>query len=244
METNDFDILFKKNFSDLSEQEISEMKELFTNEEEFNQMKMMLFSIEQTVENEKIEPTAKLKENLDHLFYQKYQSKGVLWYNAIPKFFISRDKSWHQQNLIRIAAVALLLFSIYPFLNTKLEDKSVQLSKNETPKTKELEKDKIPNLVKENDEVRDSDISQNSNNITSKQNEGLRTAKRSVANEEPIFTSFAESVPSEMSVDESSAGFSHPDGIFSSSAKDIGAESSLFTLKNHLDVLELLTATY
>lgn len=255
MEANDFDTIFNKTFHQLTDTEKLEMEDLFTTEEEFLNMKFMLEAIHSNLnqQNENIAPNPKLKSNLDHLFHQTYQNKGVLWYNAIPTFFIAREKKWHQQNLIRIAAVLAVLVITIPFWKTDLKSDEALLSKVEQVQDEQKNKSKS-NL---NDTKKSPDkIILNSNSIASKND--LKD-KYSTHPESKVYNysdieelkseDFRESNSEDIKITEPSivmAGASfkdHPDGIFVE-AKNDKTINNVFTLAGKTNYLDLLTPTF
>jgi hypothetical protein len=256
MKANDFDSIFEKTFHELTDKERGEMEELFTNEEEFNQLKFVMHSVNATIRQQKQnnEPSAALKNRLDHLYTQTYRNKGILWYNSVGTFFVSGEKKWHQQNLLRIAALFVLFFTIYPFWNSDtLNNEKVQLSKNDTKQ----EESAAPQQQESRDQEKTAPsfaepVNHQNKDLTvtdevakapmedlfdklaeaeeSKAEEMLVTLERVADDEKPTVTG--------------SLTFSaHPDGVFMSDV-DFNAKNSEFSVARHSDVLDILTATY
>ncbi|TNE54600.1 MAG: hypothetical protein EP338_07210 [Bacteroidetes bacterium] len=138
------DQVFAKSYHELTEAEKMEMKDLFTSEEEFLQIKMVMDSLEQSVKEQEasLASKAETKERLDHLFHETYQSRGILWYNSVGSFLVTSDKRWYQQNLTRIAAVLLVALFSLPLLMNNWEQKNNNLVAHHEP-----EKTVSPKLV-------------------------------------------------------------------------------------------------
>ncbi|MES2587531.1 MAG: hypothetical protein V4622_01045 [Bacteroidota bacterium] len=241
METQDFDSVFLKKYIELSSLEKEEMKDLFSNEDEFNHMKFTLNAINNTIQTQvkQEQPSAQVKERLDFLYNKTYQNKGILWYNSIGTFFIASDKNWYNQNLVRIAAVLVVIFSIYPFLNVPTLENKVSLSSNEE-KTEMKTEDSI------------STSSTNVSDESAKTEKPVLIAenKMSVAEEVTAMDKFEMSADDKVSDAsfESTAGsvaFSHPDGIFMDKDAEVSkATSSSFSIESNPDFLDLLTPTF
>lgn len=257
MKANDFDIIFQKTFQELTEADKLEMQEMFTTEDEFLQLKYVLSSINSTVlEQEKaIEPSPRIKENLDHLFNQTYQNKGILWYNAVGTFFISKEKKLHQQNLVRIAAVLLVMLLTVPLWKSDLKQEKAmlsQLDKTQEESPKESKADKIVPPSEKTIENSKPEI-----NPISKQVLGDYSVKSDeISYDKLAETSQPVNVMKDLLQDPhvspepqpemtlAGAGFSkHPDGIFVG-ATDDAVKPSNFAVKSHVDILDILTATY
>lgn len=250
MEANNFDKVFLKDFHQLTESEKLEMKDLFTTEDEFLNLKYVLGSINQSILEQKTsEPSPKIKADLDHLFHQTYQNKGVLWYNAVGTFFISREKNWHQQNLTRIAAIFCIILVTIPFWKAELKSNEPLLSKVEHVQ----EEQKNPSKV---NSAEDKAANENSTN-NSYTSEEVPEAAMPIYTDMKVVEDFvademklAESPSAEIEDMKAEATFSmaagttfegHPDGVFVD--KTIITTSN-FSVVNHSDILDVLTATY
>lgn len=252
MEANELDIILQKTFQQLSSDEKLEMKDLFENEDEFNQIKFMLNSLDQLKSEDRSKPSENIKSSLDHLFHQTYQNKGVLWYNTVGTFFISNDKSWYQQNLVRIAAVLLILFLFIPFWKTNLYENKPQLSKLEQRDNNEQASTPKENISSEKEKNNGGDAFQIVKESKNQENTPIKDLKEIiVANEAAekehrsaglaLFESESKSLAESVSADEAPAVSIHPDGVFIGKKT---SKASNFALKNHPDVLDLLTPTY
>jgi hypothetical protein len=237
METLDFDTVFLKKFVELSSFEKEEMKDLFSNEDEFNKMKFTLNSINKTIEskNNNISPSIDVKKRLDLLYTKTYQNKGILWYNSIGTFFIASDKNWYNQNLVRIAAVFVVVLSVYPFLNKSGFDSKVILSKNELEvKNKSIEEIATKENASSPQEEKNDVLEINSEEA---QATVLASANTSLFDEMPMLAE------SNVSASTLSMEFAHPDGIFKEVENSIDNQS-VFSVKSNPGFLDLMTATY
>ena len=258
MKANDFDSIFEKTFHELTDMERAEMKELFTTEDEFNQLKFVMQSVNATIVQQKqnSEPSAELKDRLDHLYTQTYRNKGILWYNSVGTFFLSREKKWHQQNLLRIAALFLVFFTVYPFWNSRqLTDEKVQLSKNETV----TEESAAPQKTKESDpqtELSQPSPEEDTEILTATLSDeaffpaAINEEKPAAAGSKDddlstgsAFTFNGSVKALEIVASSEDMSFEHPDGIFLNDA-GLKVKNSEFSAARHSDVLDILTATY
>jgi hypothetical protein len=132
MQTDDLEYILSKDYHDLNASEKAQIQDICSSEEEFLQMKHFFFAVEKYAqETANFEPTAEsTKESLDALFYQTYQSKGVLWYNSLWLTVYAPEKRFHQKPLVRIAALLVLSLSVVPFIG-KQDAAENQLAKLE-----------------------------------------------------------------------------------------------------------------
>lgn len=257
MKATDFDSIFEKNFHELSVEERLEMKELFTSEDEFNQLKFVMHSVNATIREQKKnnEPSPALKNRLDHLYTQTYRNKGILWYNSVGTFFLSGEKKWHQQNLVRIAALFVLFFTIYPFWNSDaLNSEKVQLSKNDNvqqesaaPQQQESkEQDKTTTSFREPVANLSNDVTV-TDEVAKAPMEDLvdKLAKAEESKDEDMSVAFSrfEADDEKPAFTGSAASSTHPDGVFTSDLEN-NSKNSEFSVARHTDVLDILTATY
>jgi hypothetical protein len=132
MQTDDLEYILSKDYHDLNASEKAQIQDICPSEEEFLQMKHFFFAVEKYAqETANFEPTAEsTKESLDALFYQTYQSKGVLWYNSLWLTVYAPEKRFYQKPLVRIAALLILSLSVIPFVG-KQDAAENQLAKLE-----------------------------------------------------------------------------------------------------------------
>lgn len=130
MEADIEKLMSSKSFKELTTQEREEWQDLFTTEEEYDQMKSMFAGLEM-IREEKFEPAAKTKKSLDDLFAETYGAEEKItaptfWTKVFPQ-----EKSFFQRPLVQIAAAVLLIVLAVPFLTqNKFENSPVQVAKN------------------------------------------------------------------------------------------------------------------
>lgn len=138
METENLDKILKKSFSELTAGERAEIQELCATEEEFLHLKQVFASVEDFAKSAQAqnEPAPAVKHRLDDMFYETYQKKGVLWYNALWAVLYPVDKRWYQAPLVRFAAVCVLMISILPIWNSlQLSKENKLMARQETTNT-------------------------------------------------------------------------------------------------------------
>lgn len=167
----DLDLILQKDFSELTENEKNDLRELCEDEASFYALKSMLlgvdsFSLKQIQETQLKDET---KESLDILFNQTYQNKGILWYNSVFALVYDESKSWQNQGWLKIAAMVLLVLAIYPFIPNSSEKSQLLTAELSKPKQEETKNEKKK-------ETLSSEIS-NSNNTISDQLNSLSTTK-------------------------------------------------------------------
>lgn len=119
MERDVMDIVREKEFIELSAAERAELGELCSSEDEFNQVKSM-FAGMAAMDWSNPTPKAETKESLDHLFAQKHPKAAPVWYNAPLAVLAPKGKPFYRQPLVQAAAVGLLIFLAYPFVNSNV----------------------------------------------------------------------------------------------------------------------------
>jgi hypothetical protein len=132
MQIDDLEYILSKDYHDLNASEKTHIQEICASEEEFLQMKHFFFAVEnyaQATANFD-SPAESTKESLDALFYQTYQSKGVLWYNSLWLMVYAPEKKFYQKPLVRVAALLILSLSVLPFVG-KEDATENQLAKSE-----------------------------------------------------------------------------------------------------------------
>lgn len=265
MEDNSMDLVFSKSFQELSLAERTEMRELFTTEEEFNQIKMVMSSINEQIRSseQSIQPSPKTKERLDHLFHQTYQSKGILWYNSVGNFFISTEKKWYNQNALRIAAVLLLVLMTYPFWNADLSSEQILTAKNENMDRSERASKTVDSASETHEEATKSEL-EAEEDLTADQSDIPMLAAMDRASavsstgdlkivDDNSFNPLDEfkTVAFDASSDDATSrqplfatGTNHPDGIYKDASIETSAAKTVFAVQQHQSVLDLLTPTF
>ncbi len=253
MKAPDFDRIFEKNFHELTADERAEMQELFSSEEEFNHMKFVMHSVNAAISQQQQQagPSAKVKERLDHLYTETYRNKGILWYNSVGTFFISSEKKWHQQNLLRIAALFILFFTIYPFWNGTLTSEKVQLSQHDQSQeesTQQAGKEQMEApAFNSTDKKAESPVSDQVAHVPAEATFDVISETESLAEEDVEISGAEHFMPAnddKPTMAGSTITFStHPDGVFLGDS-ELDSKNKEFSVARHSDVLDILTATY
>lgn len=141
--------IFQKEYHELNEFERNSIRDLCDSEQEFDELKAFYASIDELLLEEIPAPSVETKKTLDALFVEKHKEKSILWYNSMLTVVFAKEKKWHEQTIVRIAAVLLLVFSVFPFLrNTKNLEQSQQLA--EVKQEKKIEKSESNSTEKVN----------------------------------------------------------------------------------------------
>lgn len=128
-------LMSSKSFKELTSQEREEWKDLFTTEEEYDQMKSMFAGLAQ-IREEEFEPSVKMKKSLDDIFEQTHgaalvESTPTVWMRLFPK-----EKSLFQRPLVQIAAAVLLIVLAVPFLtNNSITKDGMQVAQEDVKTT-------------------------------------------------------------------------------------------------------------
>ncbi len=251
MEKDLVNIISEKSFLELTAKEREEIREYITNEDEYNQMKEVFLMME-TIDIPKEQPKAETKERLDALFDQTYPRATPVWYMSILGAVVPKDKPFIQQPLLKVAALVVLMFLIYPFLQSDqlgVESKE-QLARTEVPTDQNEQATELPLKVQEfmaesneqeddvNDRFAETPVIQPLQEERSLEMP-IPVEEIELANEllsEPatagstiVFSSTAET------------GFDHPDGVFD---ETISVPSKSVSADRNPAVLDLLTATF
>lgn len=154
MQTDDLEYILNKEYGELSVSEKAQIQDLCPSEEEFLQMKHFFFAVENYAQETANfdSPAESTKESLDALFYQTYQSKGVLWYNSLWLTIYAPEKKFHQKPLVRVAALLIFSLSVLPFVGkqnvaenqfAKLEEKAKTQDSKSTEKVEEKQNETV-----------------------------------------------------------------------------------------------------
>lgn len=261
METDDLDQILAKSYGELSVAEKEAIQDICGSEEEFIHLQQVFASVEnyarETIENST--PSRQTKEKLDDLFYETYQSKGILWYNSLWTTLYPAEKRFDQRPLVRIAAILILFVSVIPlFNNPKIETPALATNK----KIESSEKESVPSDVKKNMESGNENLSEQSGHA---QMEMIQSADDATV---PYFAAPAESrkdmitgnyfesramdqaesmdffsaptaEKAAFSVDRSTAKYA--DGIYMDT---FTLDPAAFSVKQNLAVLDLLTPAF
>lgn len=266
MQTDDLENILSKNYHDLSSDELSQIQDICDSEESFLQMKQFFLAVDNyAVESSNHDlPEESTKESLDSLFYQTYQSKGVLWYNSLWLTMYAPEKKFYQKPLIRVAALLVLSLSVLPFLGkqdvaenqlAKLEVKAKNEDKKSTGNVQEKEDETVEIKVQSSIDSRNNNQKVEQLNIQIAQLDMLKT--KDVVEEVTIYDKISESATSvaatlcapgsavtfttSASAPAQKFTWAHSDGIYAGAEleKDKKSES-----EKSLAVLDLLTPTF
>lgn len=266
MQTDDLEYILSKEYGELSASEKAQIQDICPSEEEFLQMKHFFFAVENYAQETANfdSPAESTKESLDALFYQTYQSKGILWYNSLWLTIYAPEKKFHQKPLVRVAALFILSLSVLPFVGkqdvaenqlAKLEEKAktddsnsstkVQEKVNETVEIKvqspiftQKKQRKVEQLniqLAQMDEVKIEDIAQETT-VSDKISVSATSATTTLCAPGSAITFTANaSVPTQ------TFNWAHSDGIYAGAEfeKDKKSEN-----EKSLAVLDLLTPTF
>lgn len=255
------DIIKDKEFIELTASERDELMELCTSEDEFNQLKSMFAGIS-AMNWSNPTPKAETKERLDHLFAQKHPKAAPVWYNAPLAILAPKGKPFYRQPLVQVAAVGLLIFLAYPFVNADvMESKTNQVASVEKEAT----------TLKEKDSAKPESTVEDANNLESKEaieanetpvetrsvdvNQNVKATVSAAPRPAPLADvspsrslgalSFASTEVAEMEDLEfgsgaAQPGSTHPDGIF------MGDRAEVFSVPASREpaVFDLLTSTF
>ena len=246
METGEFDKLFEKNYGDLSAGEKACIQDLVASEEEFEGMKQFYAQIEQNLAIPEFEPGPRVKSSLDDVFNEVYpKERGVrLW--AVLPVLIPSDKKFHQQPLVRIAAVLVVALLLVPFFNRE-SDQPLQQAQVDTDKAE----------VQEQDNQGAKSSESNGQEANTKNPGSIPLAEIKVPNAETRSVKSVISEPSLSALATASASpppsFDHPDGVFAESvsgadwareSEDLAMAAQPKPIAKDLAILDLLTATF
>lgn len=146
--------IWEKAFHQLSAEERAEIAEYCNTEVEFEEMKHFFLEVEAVSKMEAPPVEANTKQRLDALFATTHDRKKVFWYNSVLGGVWNNEKSFSQQTLVRIAAIFLVVFSIYPLVtwNTSAVSEAPKLTQNETSTEKTTE-NKVESIQSEQKSV-------------------------------------------------------------------------------------------
>ncbi len=118
------DIIISKRYFELTSSEKEVVKELVSNEEEYEAMRWFLTSTGDAFTQEKIEPSRDLRKGVMAHLQQKQTATKTIWLNGVGAFLFPTEKKFYQYPGLQIAAVAVLLVSAVAVYNSssKMED--------------------------------------------------------------------------------------------------------------------------
>ena len=167
-------IIKNKSYIELNQQEKDSIKEWAGDEEAFNQLKLMLLSSAQLLENEKEELNPTIKQRLDVRFAEKHNRTRLVWYNSLWTFFWPVDGSFVRKPLIQLAAVGVVVALTVPFLTQQSPIEKPLVAKVEVVKNDDdsmLGKPEQEKLSENQNKVEDKDMDISEAEPTEKSNE-------------------------------------------------------------------------
>ena len=242
MERDYLDIIKEKEFIALNANELKEVNEICSTEEEYNAMKAMLRQID-GIASAPLTPDPKTKESLDGLFAQTYPKATPIWYNSVFAVIIPKEKPIYRQPLVQIAAAFLIFWMVFPFFNQSLVPEKMQMAKleqkNETPVTEKVIEENNREVVQQEKVLKPTngelvDVSNSGNVVT-------RTIVENRPTPMMFDTEIADVILAEDKTVAAEAS-SHPDGIFMGGANNPVAFAQ--TGRESQDLLDLLTPTF
>lgn len=244
MEKEQIDIIIKKQFTELSEKDRIQLKDWCSNEDEFEQLKLVFKGIERLKTKEIETPRTETKKSLDDLFAQKH-SKGAsaVWYNSILIALYPVDKPLVQRPILQIAAIGLLMLLVYPFLfKNDIYVQEPQIAKVEKTEIKESTEDIQEETSPETELLNENtSVDQNNSNSPMLEDIPMKTELQEEISKEKSAEDFEE-VAGAMNYSWTSAPAvsNHPDGIYVG-AKEVKYSQSA---SDQPAILDLLTATF
>jgi len=231
------DIVMTKEFVELTESERLELTEWFTTQEEFEHMKQVFHEVERIKTTDRFVPRQATKDSLDSLFASKHSKNApTIWYNTVLVALYPKDKPAFQRPLLQVAAIAVLILLIYPFMNTmKVKDEPTQMAKVESiqePEVKETEENTVQTespLLNENTvvETKALNVQETPMLMDDESIMEVSVSEESIAEAEDVSTL-------------SAAGMVHPDGIFTGASSVSYSQSAA----KQPAIFDLLTAAF
>lgn len=144
-------LVLEKEYDELTASERVSLREWCSGQEEYDHLKTVMRGVEQIRMARQFTPRPEVKSSLDALFDQRHAKQTpMLWYNSIILALYPKDKPLAQRPLLQLAAIALLLIMVYPFMfNSDMVKKKEQIAQVEDQKApvKDLS-EQVPSLNK------------------------------------------------------------------------------------------------
>jgi hypothetical protein len=128
------EIVRNKAFNELSVSEKLLLKEWCEGEDEFNQLKLLFIEIEALKVDNDIILDPNVKNGLDGLFYTEHRTQRRFLLN-LSSLLYKKEEKWYRQPLAHIAAIMVIMFTVFNTLKLKQND-SMQLAQNNKTHTK------------------------------------------------------------------------------------------------------------
>lgn len=241
MGTEDFEYLFEKKYSELTDTEKAQLSGMVDSEEEFEGMKDFFSRMESGLTEFTVTPDDAVKAKLDDVFFEKHpKDRGVRLWAVVPVLFPSEKKLW-QQPMLRIAALVIVALLVIPLFRIE-KDNPVQVADNHSENTDAIstpmEQPDVVNSGKDRTKVEDQTVLRNEpvvNTVSAPQRmtKILEDVPGSIEPEMAAGASFA------------FAGSTHPDGIYLDEVveKEV-SQSAQKPVSSNMAILDLLTATF
>ncbi len=239
MEKDTIDYIKNKSFAELSMDEKEEMKELFTTESEFNEIKALFFNMDGHSATS-FSPSQKVKEKLDDIFVQKYPASH---FNSFLALIVPKNKPFYRQPLVQIVALALLLLIVVPFFNTPLVKETIQVTKVEKLKDATNLKE-LKNTKETKSEAyktkKEPKIVEPERQMSTPVKPSTRNSQKSIQTPESKLI-VLEAEPS-LTLIPSENKSKHPDGIYTGEMEEVNFLS--VSADEQVELLDILTVTF
>lgn len=151
-------LVLEKEYNELTASERVLLREWCSGEEEFEHLKTVMEGVEQIRMARHFAPRPAVKSSLDALFDQRHAKQTpMLWYNSIMLALYPKDKPLAQRPLLQLAAVALLLIMVYPFMFSsdmvKKKEQIAQVEEQKQPPKELSEQDESGNKTETEETV-------------------------------------------------------------------------------------------
>lgn len=246
MERDVIDIITEKEFYQLTQDELTQVSELCSSEEEFLHMKQVFNQMSGFTE-QTVTPKAETKESLDALFAQTYPRATPVWYSSILAAVVPKEKPIYRQPLMQLAAVALLLLLVVPLFNQELVLPEPKIAQLEMP-LKSLEDIQSESSIEKEEVVMDS-LDENESipvidGLKRDLNEEFMDEFDAVNTQQPTSAVIASNQGAirATSAESPSPASNHPDGVFMG-GDEVTISYSISAMESS-DLLDLLTTTF
>lgn len=247
-----FDIIRSKSFDELSSSEREEVSEMASNAVEYDNLKAFMTKVD-GVAVQNIEPSERVKNDLNDLFDQVHGQRRYAWYMSFAAAVIPEGKPIHKQPLFYAAALILLALLFVPLSYMNINNDKNVIAQQEVSEEQVIAPSE--EIVDEANEVAIStNVDTRSFNAQERQEVTMQEALSDMdGNTQQVFSgAVADAEVAEKEEDDfRNLGFSapapmtttvaHPDGVF----KDWAKESNYsIPASKQPELLDLLTATF
>lgn len=116
-----------KAYHELSVEELDLIKDMVSNEEEFNQLKQFLSLTELHFEENKIEASEAMHTQFLSELYP-IADQRTSWWLPFFSFFFPSDKSWYQYPALQFAGLLLILFGLFNLFESPLKKQELAVN--------------------------------------------------------------------------------------------------------------------